>query len=305
MAKLNKTKVWEIIQRKKKGLPSRLIAKQLKVSKRRVNQVWKHYKETATYLEIKKPGKPQLRFLTEKELDLIHSVHKQQGCGARLIGKILRRKYNKCIDNNLIHMTLLNNELATPNKNKQGRRKPWVRYERTYSLSAGHIDWHPCKWRDGYACAILDDASRKILAGCETNRISSKESIALVQEVLDKYGNIRRIREMITDRGSEFYATLKQGAVMKGQSAFEHFLEEEGIKHILCRYKHPQTNGKIEKWFDTYERHRKKFRTFNEFVTWYNEVRVHESLDLETPERVFWYKLANHVLGKAVKLFGW
>ena len=217
----------------------------------------------------------------------------------------MRRKYKKHIDNNLVHMTLLKNDLAIPNKNKQERRKPWVMYEREHSLSAGHIDWHPCKWREGYACVVLDDASRKILSGCEETRISGKKSISLVKEVLDKYGCIRRIREIITDRGSEFYATLKRGQLLKGLSEFERYLEKEGIKHILCRYKHPQTNGKLERWFDTYERHRKRFKTFEEFVKWYNEVRVHESLDLETPERVFWLKLQEHIFEKAVKLFGW
>lgn len=305
MARLNKTKVRKIIKQKQYGLSSRLIARHLGFSKRRINQVWKYYKSTGKHLEIKKSGKERYRFLTQQEIDLILRIQKKQGCGARVIGKILRRKYNKHMGHKLIHMALLENQLATPNKNKQKRRKPWVMYEREHSLSAGHMDWHPCKWRNGYVCVVLDDSSRKILAGCESKRISGKQSINLVREVLDRYGNIRRIREIITDRGSEFYATMKKGAVMKGQSEFEIFLEKEGIKHILCRYKHPQTNGKIEKWFDTYERHRKKFSTFEEFVSWYNEVKMHESLDLETPERIFWLRLREYIFEKAVRLFGW
>ena len=256
-------------------------------------------------MEIKKPGRQSARSLTPRETELILRIQRQQGCGARIIGKILRRKYKKKISKMLIHMTLLEHDLAALNKNKQGRRKPWVMYEREHSLSAGHMDWHVCKWKEGYACAVVDDASRKVLAGREAERISGQQSIALVKEVIEHYGNIRKIREIITDRGSEFYATLKKGAVMKGQSDFERFLEQEGIRHILCRYKHPQTNGKMEKWFDTYERHRKRFKTFEEFVKWYNEVRVHESLDLETPERAFWLKLREHIFEKAVKLFGW
>jgi len=288
MARLNKTKVRKIIKQKQYGLPSKLIARQLGFSKRRINQVWKYYKDTGKSIEIKKSGKEKYRFLTQKETDLILRIQEQQGCGARLIGKILRSKYNKHIDNNLIHMILFE-----------------YQYERKHSLSAGHMDWHPCKWKEGYVCVVLDDSSRKILAGCESDRISGEQSIKLVKGVLDEYGNIRRIREIITDRGSEFYATMKKGAVMKGKSDFEKFLEQEEIKHILCRYKHPQTNGKLEKWFDTYERHRKKFKTFEEFVKWYNEVRVHESLDLETPERIFWLRLREYIFEKAVKLFEW
>ena len=49
--------------------------------------------------------------------------------------------------------------------------------------------------------------------------------------------------------------------------------------HIVSRSHNPQTNGKLEKWLDLYERHRKDFNTFEEFVDWYNKRRYHESLD--------------------------
>jgi len=65
-----------------------------------------------------------------------------------------------------------------------------------------------------------------------------------------------------------------------------------------------QTNGKLARWFYTYEQHRKRFASFEDFVQWYNEVRVHESLDLETPERVFWLKLQEYIFEKAVRLLG-
>ena len=59
--------------------------------------------------------------------------------------------------------------------------------------------------------------------------------------------------------------------------------------------KHPQTNGKVEKWFDLYEKYRLEFETFADFVKWYNTKRYHESLDqkhfLQTPENAFWARL--------------
>ncbi len=81
------------------------------------------------------------------------------------------------------------------------RKKPWIRYERGYSLSAGHMDWY--QHRDGrWVCVVLDDASRKILSWGEYNNRSADAAVELVQEVLDKYGHIRRLREVITDHGS-------------------------------------------------------------------------------------------------------
>ena len=40
-----------------------------------------------------------------------------------------------------------------------------VRYERDHSLSAGHMDW--TEYNGKQCCVILDDSSRKILAGIE------------------------------------------------------------------------------------------------------------------------------------------
>ena len=59
------------------------------------------------------------------------------------------------------------------------------------------------------------------------------------------------ILAVLTDHGSEFYANLRDG---KGYAdhEYERFLKESGIKHILCRVYHPQTNGKLEKLHDFY-----------------------------------------------------
>jgi putative transposase len=72
-------------------------------------------------------------------------------------------------------------------------------------------------------------------------------------------------------------------------------MAENRIKHILARVKHPQTNGKIEKWYHTYEKSRKLFDGFDKFLSWYNSIRYHESLDekhyLQTQEDAFWSRL--------------
>jgi len=37
-----------------------------------------------------------------------------------------------------------------------------------------------------------------------------------------------------------------------------------------------QTNGKLEKWNDTYEHNRFRFENFDNFMNWYNTVRFHD-----------------------------
>jgi len=54
-------------------------------------------------------------------------------------------------------------------------------------------------------------------------------------------------REMLTDRGSQFYANEGEHKE-KGQSEFERFLSEKEIHHILCRVNHPQTVMCLAPW---------------------------------------------------------
>ncbi len=141
---------------------------------------------------------------------------------------------------------------------------------------------------------VLDDSSRFILAGGEFAAATGDASIGLVRRVLEDFGEVRKIREVITDHGTQFFANKldKNG---NSKSEFGVFLAENDIKHIMARVKHPQTNGKIEKWYHTYEKNRKSFDDFDKFVNWYNSIRYHESLDekhyLQTPEDAFWSRM--------------
>jgi transposase InsO family protein len=64
-------------------------------------------------------------------------------------------------------------------------------------------------------------------------------------------------------------------------------LKSEEVKQILCGVNHPQTNVKIEKWFDFYEQHRGRFSSIDELFDWYNN-QLHGSLNMrfaETPNQ--------------------
>jgi len=72
-----------------------------------------------------------------------------------------------------------------------------------------------------------------------------------------------------------------------------YYLNIQEIEQILCGVNHPQTNGKEEKWFDFYERHRKRFNSLEELIDWYNK-RPHGSLNLrraESPNEAFIRKM--------------
>lgn len=129
-----------------------------------------------------------------------------------------------------------------------------------------------------FVCAIIDDASRKILAIGEFENANEENSIKILENVIKEYSGISPLRELLIDHGSHFGAHRIDE---KGEwnSKFKELAENNGIKVILGRVKHPQTNGKIEKWFDLYLKYRKDFENVEEFVHWYNCIRPHESLE--------------------------
>ena len=71
--------------------------------------------------------------------------------------------------------------------------------------------------------------------------------------------------------------------------------------------KHPQTPGKIERWFGLLEQKLKLFKSVDKFVLWYNTIKPHMSLNLdefETSEWAFWRKLpSERILNYSKKWF--
>ena len=292
--KLTKKKIDYIIREKTRNRSTKRIAAEMKVSPSTVKRVWMYWVKNRERLPIKKSGRKK-KELDEESKKLILEIHKEQNLGARRLEKVIEFKHGTHIPHNAIHEVLIENDLANENRQKKKRRKPWIRYERKHSLTAIHLDWHTSKAVPGkQVCIALDDSSRRILAGGEYDSATAEASIGIVQDVLDRFGDIRQVKQVITDRGSQFYAN-KKDKNGDSESSFESFLKSSGIKHIKARVNHPQTNGKVEKWYDLYEKQRSKFDNFDNLVNWYNTVRYHESLDtkhyLQTPDDAFWSRL--------------
>ena len=221
-------------------------------------------------------------------MDLVSKTYQECRVSATTLEKIIERDHGKHIPHNRINTILISLGLAKKMLKKAVRKKDWIRYERRHSLTAVHIDWH--YYGSGlWVFAVIDDASRKLLALIECKSPTTKESIRGMLLAL-KHG---QIKQCISDHESQFTANI-----IDGNSVFKAFLDAQCIKQILCRIKHPQSNGKVEKWFETYDNHRFAFKTIEEFTRWYNEKRPHRSLNftiLETPQMAFERKLKTEV----------
>lgn len=253
------------------------IAMQYGITKRRVRQLVREYRETERYPKLNPARRPKGPPLSYEEKIIIDKVWEDCRLGARLLFKDLRKRGYK-IPHNKIHKYLRETGRTIPNPRKQKKRKR-CRYERTHSFSLVHGDWHRTTINHPYAIVWLDDASRFGLAGAEFSEISIGHSIETIQEAeATAYEYNASIREVNTDRGSEFYSNHPNSL-----SEFQKYLLKERIVHIPSRRNNPQTNGKIERFWYEYDKHRWRFKKIEEFLNWYNN-RLHGALWIDIGE---------------------
>jgi putative transposase len=272
--KLNKEKVKFIVEKLGNGWTAYQLSQQFEVSIGRIYQIKRKALISGDVPEIgKNIGRPR-KPLNEYESNSINQCFKEFKLSASLLRPIIKSKYGIDINHNRINRILKESGLAKQME-KKTRKKAWVRYERDHSLTAVHMDWLEDMERGVWVCAVLDDASRMILAYGEFENATAENTVLLLEKALD-YG---KIRELITDQGPQFTSDL-----------LKEFCEANKIQQIFGRINHPQTNGKIERWYGLYRQKRHMFNSLKEFVYWYNHIKPHLSLnfeELETPALAF------------------
>ena len=281
--KLTRKKLLEVIRRKNEGWTTYQVRKIAGISIRRVNQVWKQYEATGELPEIGKGNGRPSKSLSQEEIVLVKETYLKYRVSADTLERLIERDAGRHIPHNRIHKMLIYLGYAQPKNRRDVRKKNWIRYERRHSLAAVHIDWYYDAYSEKWVCAVIDDASRKLLALLECDSPTTEATILCLKMALS-HG---RIKQCISDHGSQFTCNRD------GDSKFQEFLDANGIKSILCKIKHPQSNGKVEKFFSLYKAKRFQFETKEAFVQWYNEIRPHKSLNfevLETPQQAFMRK---------------
>ena len=247
------------------------------ITVRYMYKIWNEYKKTGE-IPIKglKTGKPVKPVSSAKEKLVKEAYEKYRVCASRLC-RFIERDYNTHFSVYMIHKTMLSLGFAQHKEKKDVRKKKWVRYEREHSLTAVHMDWLYHPELKLWALPVIDDSTRKLLALVESNSPTTDASIDAIEQAV-MHG---QIKQCITDHGTQFTKDER------GESRFQEALSKLKIKHILTRIKHPQSNGKSEKFGHLYLIHRTAFKDKEEFMNWYNNVRPHMSLDERTPEEVY------------------
>jgi putative transposase len=289
---LDQSQIDWIVKARQEGRTNADIARIQGISARRVRQLYALYRKTGATPTLKKPGRPKGPDITMEERAIIKLAFAKFRVCACYLEKVILAEYGVKINHNRIHKVLREEGLALDEPHKKRRRK-WIRYEREHSNSLWHTDWHKIKdprWKDQWLTCYEDDASRCIVGHGVYPTLTSRYSVEVLERAIRRFGKPRSI---LSDHGSTFYAVESQ-AREKGLTEFEKYLLKSKIRFIMGRVNHPQTNGKIEKFFDIFEKKVRFFSSIDEFFTWYNEVRPHGAFDLskvETPIQMFYKKM--------------
>lgn len=288
MRTLNLRKVRWIVREMERGnLSAYQIGKQQKITPRHVRRLYKRYKglerhELNRTVCLRPCGRKQTE-TSDYERGEVLKVKKEMGFGAVNIEKILAERGVR-IPHNRIHRILMENGLAKVEP-KKGRRRKWVRYERRHSNSMWHADW--TEYRGNNIVFFEDDASRLITGYGSFRNATTDNTITVFDCGIEKWG---KPREVLTDHGTQFCSDENE------EYRFREHLHSLGIKHILSRVKHPQTNGKLERLNSTMFRLIELKGSLDAAVKFYNEERPHMSLEkghLRTPLMAFHEKKRN------------
>jgi hypothetical protein len=156
------------------------------------------------------------------------------------------------------------------------------------SQSIRYIDCYQNFW-DQWCLAEEDDASRKILGMIKKESSSGAASVcSSTTSATVPPPTVKSSRWSPTTAPN----STRIGATSNGNAdhSFEQYLVDNDIQHTLCAVGQPQSNSKIERYFQTYDNHRWRFDSLEDFLEYYNQQRPHHSLrydDVETPTEAF------------------
>lgn len=250
--------------------------------------VWKIKKKFDKYgydgLRDHKPGR-LFEPLNPQFYNLVIETWQKNKCGARKLQAILKRK-GSGVSRRKIEQVLIAGGFQKPCIKRRNPRK-YKRYEWPIPNYMWHTDWHKIKAKKLNGKKILvyiDDCSRKIMGyiiGAET----TKNSLFALYQAIAKHNVMPYC--LNSDRGTQFIANKfdKNG---NANHKFQEALDELGILFIPSKKRHPQTNGKNERFFGILDKEfDERFQDMDHFIEWYNNGRLSEAVDYMTPSEAY------------------
>jgi len=266
-------------------MPKKNIASAMKISRMALWKIEQNHKEYGEDgLKDHKPGR-LFEPLSRNFYDLVIEYWKKYKCGARKLYAILKNKGFK-VSLRKISQVLVKEGYQKPCLPRRKPRK-YKRYEWPLPDYMWHTDWHVMKsekHKGENIIVYLDDCSRRAMSYCTGSATTRNSSFALYNAIAE---NLVAPFILNSDRGTQFFPN-KNDKNGKAIHEFQDVLEELGIIFVPSKRRHPQTNGKLEKFFHILDTEfDERFQTLEEFFDYYNNERPSEAVDYMTPSKAY------------------
>jgi transposase InsO family protein len=257
---------------------------------RKTGYKWiKRYQECGC-LEDKSRKPKRTKSKTDERIEklIIETRQERPGWGARKIHAYLTRNGENMPCIRTVNNILKRNGLISPEASQA--RRAFKRFEREHSNDLWQADFKgDILMADGNKCyplGIIDDHSRYALL--IEPKHNQKGVLYNFIQTFQKYGLPQSI---LTDNGSTF------AGFNRGYTQFERALMDQDILPIHGRVYHPQTQGKIERFYRSMVDELLKFHRLQNFAEaielleqWrliYNHERPHEALGDRCPAQIY------------------
>lgn len=212
----------------------------------------------------------------------------------RLAGELARKEVTPAPSESAVYRCLVRAGVIDPLR-RHRRRETWKRWERGQPMELWQMDvvggFLLADGTTAKALTGVDDHSRF----CVSAKLMPRERTQLVCDGLSAAMGAHGVpQQILTDNGKVFTGRFCHPPV---EVLFDRICRLNGIEHLLTQPRSPTTTGKIERFhrtlrieFDTTQ----VFRTLHtaqaaldEWVTYYNTGRTHQSLGDATPASRF------------------
>ena len=259
---------------------------------RRTGRKWaERYQQNEPLIDrSRKPHTTPTRTPEEVELLILDVRADNPGWGAKTIHHVLERQGYRnlpCVKtvNNILH------RYGCISTEESQKRQPFMRFEKNRCNDMWQTDFKgEFRMKDNNYCyplTILDDHSRfsiKIAPRLGTASV-------VIPAFLEAFREFGMPDSILSDNGAQF------AGFKKGYTQFEKWLMDLDILPIHGRIKHPQTQGKIERFHRTMKQELLNHRQITDildaeeqFRLWrnkYNNLRPHEALGMKPPAEIY------------------
>ena len=225
----------------------------------------------------------------ETELKIVEARSVHPGWGAKKIKVSLENKGIEMPCTKTVNNIL--NRYNCISKEESLKHKAFTRFEKERCNEMWQTDFKgEFKMQDGKYCFpldIFDDHSRFVIR-IKPSESTSNLVLPTFREAFYEYGMPDSV---LSDNGAQF-AGFRQG-----YTQFEKWLMNHDVLPIHGRIKHPQTQGKIERFHRVMNQELLKHytpkdiadaeRVFNDWRNCYNNERPHEALGMKCPSEIY------------------